>query len=120
MIKTLEALVSSIILLATVVILFSPLLFSQNQIPSISYSCLKHLDNQGLLRYYAENNMLNDLNNELKNCMPSNLDYSSKICNTPTCDPGTLPDKEVYATSYIIAGDQNSENRLVSLWVWYK
>jgi hypothetical protein len=120
MIKTLEALISAIILLATIVILFSPLVFSQPQIPSISYNCIRDLDNKGFLRQYAENYQLDDLKNKLKDCMPSNLDYSAKICNTPACNPDSLPNKEVYVTSYILAGDQNSENRLINLWVWFK
>lgn len=120
MIKTLEALIGAIILLAAVVLLFSPSIFAQSQVPTISYYCLKDLDNKGYLRYYAENFQTNELVSKLKDCIPSNLDYAAKICDTTTCNPDSLPAKEIILSSYIIAGDQNSENRLINLWVWIK
>ena len=120
MIKTLEALVAAIILLVSIVVLIPPSIFSQPQIPSISYACLKDLDNKGFLRFYAENLQEEEMENQLKNCMPSNLDYSVKICNTPVCNPGSLPNKEIILSSYLIAGDQNSENRLINMWVWFR
>ena len=120
MIRTLEALIAAIILLVSIVILFSPAAVSQSQVPSISYSCLKDSDNKGFLRHYAENYLADDLENQLKGCMPSNLDYSVKICNTSACNPDSLPNKEIILSSYVVAGDQNSENRVVSIWVWFK
>ena|SRR3990172_2719655 len=120
MIKTLEALIGAITLLIAVVILFPPISASQNQTPTISFNCLKDLDNKGFLRYYAENFQTSDMQDKLRICMPTILDFSVKICDASVCNPDALPNKEIFLSQYLIAGDQNSENRLISLWVWSK
>ena len=120
MIKTLEALIAGMILLASVVILFPPSVIAQSQVPSISYNCLKDLDNKGLLRYYAENFQASELEDSLKSCLPSTLDYKVKICDSSDCNPDSLPNKEVVLSSYVISGDQKSENRLINMWLWFR
>lgn len=120
MIKTLEALIAATVILISVVILFPPTIISQTQIPSAAYNCLRDMDDKGFLRYYAENNLTSELENKLKSCIPQNLDYSVKICDSSTCNPDSLPSKEITLVSYLIAGDQNPANRLINLWVWFR
>ncbi len=85
------------------------------------YNCLKYLDQKGLLRYYVYNDLVGDLNNDLRDCLPSISDYTFKICSTSSCITSIPPDKSTFLSSYLIAGNTtNYDHRLINLWIWLK
>ena len=116
-----EAILSSVIILIGITIIFPIQQSSEISFSKIGYDCLEYLDQKGLLRYYAGNSMIIELNNELKNCLPSVADFKIKICTTSDCRDTTIPyDKTVYLSSYLIAGENTYNRELINLWIWSK
>jgi hypothetical protein len=118
--KTLEAAIAIVLILVSMVFLFIGKEITEPQMSATGYECLKNLDNQGLLRYYAANDLGERLNADLKTCIPSLLNYTTKICTTSTCNAVLPLNKTVFLSTYLIAGDNSFNPRLVDLWVWLK
>lgn len=118
--KTLEAAIAIVLILVSMVFLFTGEEVTEPQMSVTGYECLKNLDNQGLLRYYAANDLGDSLNADLKACIPPLLNYTVKICATSTCNTLLPINKTVFLSTYLIAGDNSFNPRLVDLWVWLK
>ena len=112
-VQVLESTVAAILVLITIVYLFTPIDISTN-FSEMGYNCLKDLDNKGLLSHYASNDMEQDLKNDLEICLP--LDLTVRICRTTDCMTD-LPEKEIYTSSYLLSEDVPI---LINLWMWIK
>jgi hypothetical protein len=120
MLYTIEAILGAIIVLIGIMSIF-PIQQQEEMIFSdVGYSCLSYLDQGGFLRYYAVNDMTTELNNSLKNCLPAVTEFKFKICSSSDCKESTPTNKNVYLSSYIIAGENSYNKRLINLWVWLK
>lgn len=117
-IKTMEAGIAIVLILASVVFLFTQKEEYEPQLSSVGYNCLKNLDNSGILRYYAENKMESSLISDLRDCIPPLFNYNVKICITSSCISQLPSDKDIFLSSYLIAGDDSIEPTLINLWVW--
>ncbi len=118
--KTLEAAIAIVLILVSIVFLFTGKEITEPQMSATGYECLKNLDNQGVLRYYAANGLGDRLDADLKACIPPLLNYTTKICATSTCNTVLPLNKTVFLSTYLIAGDNSFNPRLVGLWVWLK
>ena len=118
--KTLEAAIAIVLILVSIIFLFTNKEITEPQLSATGYECLKNLDNQGMLRYYAANGLEDRLNADLKTCIPPLLNYTTKICATSTCNTVLPINKTVFLSTYLIAGDNSFNPRLVDLWVWLK
>lgn len=120
MLYTLEAILGAVLVLVGIISIF-PIQQQKEMIFSdVGYSCLSYLDQKGFLRHYAVNDMVTELNNSLKNCLPSVADFKIKICSSSDCKDTTPTDRDVYLSSYLIAGENAYNNKLINLWVWLK
>lgn len=117
-IKTLEAALAVIIVLIAVIFVFTPQPKSEPQISNIGYECLNYLDNKGVLRYYAVNNLESDLKSDLKTCLFPMFNYTARVCTTAYCSVQIPENKTVYLSSYLIAGDDTMKPTLINLWIW--
>ncbi len=114
---TLEAIIGSVIILLALSTYFTFTPISKIS-TSIGYDCLREADNKNVLRYYAANNFIEDLNSFLRNCLPTTYDFKVKICNKLPCNE-TLPEnKSITISSYLISGYTNFQPLLINLWVW--
>ena len=75
-IKTLEAGIAIVLILVSMIFLFSERTKQEPQISDTGYNCLKYLDYKGILRYYAVNNLESNLISDLRGCIPLILDYN--------------------------------------------
>jgi len=120
MLYTVEAILGALLVLIGIMSIF-PIQQQKEMIFSdVGYSCLNYLDQKGFLRHYAVNDLITELNNSLKNCLPSVTEFNFKICSSSDCKESTPTDKNVYLSSYIIAGENSYDKRLINLWVWLK
>ena len=119
-IQTLEQVLGSVLVLTILITLFNPSSSTTNlQLSSLGFNCMKELDNKGLLRYYAVNNLTTDLNNSLQPCL-SAFNYDFNICSSTTCSSALPANKDIYLSSYFIAGENSFQPRLINLWIWLK
>jgi hypothetical protein len=117
MMKTLEASLSIVIVLSSIVFLFPGSAVSSQ--PSYdAYNCLRQMDNEGSLGYFAQNNMQDELNARLAECIPVTFNYTAKICAT-SCG-ADLPSKTVTLSSYMVAGSDSFSPAMINVWVWSK
>lgn len=119
MLYTIEAVFGAILILVGIMSIF-PIQQQETAFSDVGYSCLNYLDREGILRYYAVNDMITELNNSLKNCLPSVMDFMVKVCSSSDCKGTTPTDKSVYLSSYLIAGENTYNNKLINLWVWLR
>ncbi len=118
--KTLEAAIAIVLILVSMVFIFAGEEIREPQISATGYECLKNLEDQGLLRYYAVNNLEDSLNTSLKTCIPPLLNYTAKICATSQCSAVLPVNRTIFLSSYLIAGYDSFNPKLVNLWVWLK
>ena len=119
-IKTLEAGIAIVLILVSMVFIFPEKPTIEPQISDTGYGCLKYLDERGVLRYYAVNNLETSLISDLKGCIPTLLNYTARICITSTCNTLLPTNKTVSLSSYLIAGEGSISPTLINLWVWLK
>lgn len=123
-IHTIEAIIGALILLVGVMSIYPIEEPREFYFSDQGYNCLKYLDQKGLLRYYIYNDLIDDLNNSLKDCLPPISDYTFKICSTPSCTTTISSNKSIFLSSYLIAGENkvttNYDPRLINLWIWSK
>jgi hypothetical protein len=117
-VKTLEAGIAIVLILASIIFLFPEQTKKEPQIPDTGYDCLRYLDQKGLLSYYAENNLELELNSELRECIPPILEYKAKICTITDCDAILPTYKTIFLSSYLIAGESSFNPTLINLWIW--
>lgn len=117
-INTLEAGIAIVLILVSVVFLFVQNKPQESQISDIGYNCLKQMDNEGTLRYYAENNLEDNIVSDLRSCIPPLFNYTVKICTSSKCITQLPYDKSTFLSSYLIAGDNSFQPTLVNLWTW--
>jgi hypothetical protein len=116
-----EAILGSILILLGIMLIFPTQQQREISFSGIGYSCLNYLDQKGLLRNYMINSMNTELNNSLKDCLPSIADFKFKICSSSDCIDTTIPyNKTVYLSSYLIAGENTYNKKLINLWIWSK
>jgi hypothetical protein len=118
---TLEAIFGAVLILVGIMFIYPTQQQTEISFSEVSYNCFKQLDQTGLLRNYATNSMITELNNSLRECLPPITDFKFKICETSDCVDISVPyDKPVYLSSYLIAGDTSYNRKLINLWVWSK
>ena len=121
MIYTLEAILGAVIILIGTAFIFTGQQQKEQSLSETSYFCLNYLDQNNSLRHYAINNMINELNDSLRSCLPSTADFDFRICASADCRDTKVPyNKTVYLSSYIIAGENDFSAELINLWVWLK
>ncbi len=118
---TLEAMIAALLILSTVVSLYS---FPKQQenpdavtIKEKGYSCINDLDNRGLLRHYALSNDTIGIRSYLQECLPKALNFSASFCQA--CAPDTPGNKSIVSLSYLIAGEGTlfqPTNAILFLW----
>jgi hypothetical protein len=119
MIHTMEAVLGTLLVLGGILLIFPAQPQNETSFSETSYSCLKSMDQRGLLRYYAVNSMNSELNDSLRECLPSIASFSFKICSTSNCIDSSVPyNKTVYLTSYLISGENTYNRKLINLWTW--
>ena len=90
-------------------------------VADVGYKCLTSLDQEGLLKYYVSNDMTSSLNNSLRNCITSAIDFNFKICDSAVCNPESIPDnKEIFTSSYLVSGYETYDSNLVNVWLWIR
>jgi hypothetical protein len=120
MMYTIEAVLGTLLILMGILYIYPTNHQGETSLSEIGYSCLIYLDQNGLLRHYAVNGMTADLSSSLRNCLPSAAEFSFKVCQSPDCKASVPSDRNVYATSYVIAGDETYDRHLINLWTWLK
>ena len=121
MMHTLEAILGSVLVLIGIMLIFPIQQRGEINFSELGYSCLNYLDQNGFLRYYAVNSMNTELNNSLKDCLPAVADFKFKICSTSGCIDASIPyNKTVFLSSYLIAGENTYNKKLINLWTWSK
>jgi hypothetical protein len=78
------------------------------------------MDQRGELRYYAVNNLTEELNASLRECLPSVFDFKFRMCPSSDCKEDVPSNRSVYISNYLIAGENLYNKRLVNLWMWPK
>jgi hypothetical protein len=116
-----EAILGSILVLVGIMLIFPTQQQREINFSEIGFSCLNSLDQKGFLRNYIVNDMVTELNNSLKDCLSAVADFKFKICSSSDCIDQTIPyNKTVYISSYLIAGENTYNRKLINLWIWSK
>lgn len=104
---TLEAMIAALLIMSTIVSIYS---FPKQQetldtiiIKEKGYSCLKDIDNRGLLRYYALSNDSAGIKTYFRNCLPKSLNFSTNFCQS--CASDIPRNKTIVSLNYLIAGE---------------
>jgi hypothetical protein len=123
-IHTIEAIIGTLILLVGVISIYPIEDRQEFYFSDESYNCLNYIDEQGLLRYYVYNNMVNDMNNTLRSCLPGIADYTFQICSSLPCMTTLPANKTTFLSSYLLAGENkgtaNYDPRIINLWMWLR
>ena len=80
-----------------------------------AYEILQDLDEQGILRGYAVNYDYQSLDAYVPIYARS---HSVQICNATYCAGDVPSAKTIWVGSYIIAGDDSYEPRVIKLYIW--
>jgi hypothetical protein len=116
---TIEAVIGALLVLLGMMIIFPIQRQSTTGLSETGYFCLEYMDIKGTLRHYAVNDT-SELNNSLRNCLPASTDFAYKVCSSSDCIASVPVDRDVYATSYLIAGENSYNRLLINLWIWFK
>lgn len=118
-IKTLEASMAVLLILATVIILYdAPIAYPEKEFTEIGEYCLDKIYDEGNLRNYAAKGLESSIEDEFDECMPG-INHKVKICSSADCSVSGLPDSTVVLVSRIISGDYYEiEPKLVNVWMW--
>jgi len=121
MMHTMEAILGSVLILIGITFITPTQQRADTSFSEAGYSCLRQLDQEGLLRFYAVNSMDAELDNSLKSCLPPVSDFKFKICSSADCIDATIPyTKTVYLSSYLISGENTYNRKLINLCIWSK
>jgi hypothetical protein len=116
-VQMLEAVISIALIVSVLFLFFYPKTFQTENLYLKGYSCLKDLDNKGLLRYYAQNSLHSDLRVSLNFCLRP-IVFDAVICKTVECNSEILPNKTITHITYFIAGDNTFDKAQIDLWMW--
>jgi hypothetical protein len=119
-VHTIEAIIGTLILLVGVISIYPIEDRQEFYFSDQSHNCLKYMDQQGLLRHYAYNNMIDSLNSSLRSCLPGISDFTFQICSTLPCTTTLPANKTTFLSSYLLAGESDYDTRIISLWVWLR
>ena len=119
-IHTVEAVIGTMILLVGVMSIFPVQERTEFYFSDDGYSCLRYLDDSGLLRNYVYNGLMGELNSTLAACLPQITGYTFKICQAAPCIDTLPSDRSVFLSSYVLSGDKTYDKRIVNLWLWLK
>jgi len=119
-IHTIEAVIGTLILLVGVMSIYPVEERTSFYFSDDGYSCLRYLDDSGLLRNYVYNDMIVELNNSLRNCLPQIASYTFKICRTTSCITTLPSDRSIFLSSYLLSGDNAYDKRIINVWLWLK
>ena len=117
-IKTLEAVIAATMIMVSLFILVSPAPTTES-LANVGDYCLQKLEDRNLLASFAANSDETGLRNELANCISPALDFQVEICDTADCS-AQVPEKSVFASSYISSGFTSYSPKLINLWMWYR
>jgi hypothetical protein len=113
-----EAVLAGIILIAFLAALKAVYLDPnpQHEYGVRAHQILRDLDERGILRPYAEDNNYAGLNNLISSTY---LEHGIRICDSSWSCAGTVPNAtDVWAGTYIIAGNDSFSPRTVKLYLW--
>lgn len=118
---TLEAMIAAMLILSTLVMVYS---FPKQQegfdavtLREKGYSCMKDLDNRGLLRYYALSNDSIGIRSYFQSCLPRTLNFSISFCSV--CTPDVPGNRTIISVNYLIAGEAASfQPTNANLFLW--
>ncbi|MBR9682447.1 MAG: hypothetical protein GOV02_02120 [Candidatus Aenigmarchaeota archaeon] len=118
-IKTLEASLAVLLILATVIMLYdAPVSYPEKDFSIIGDYCLDKIYDEGNLRNYAMKDLESEIEDELDDCMPG-INHKVEICSSVDCSTSGLPDSTVVLVSRLISGDNyEREPKLVNVWMW--
>ena len=83
------------------------------------FDALFYLDQSGILREMVLGNNETEIENNLKNILPENIQFETEICRT-SCDTTNLPiNKTIIAVDYYIGGYKETySGKKVRLFLW--
>ena len=118
-IKTLEASIAVLLMLATVVMLYDmPVSNPEKYLSDAGEYCMDRIYDQGNLRNYVASGSESSMEDELDSCMPG-IKYKIKICSSTDCTATGLPNSTVVVVSRLISGNYyESDPKIVSIWMW--
>ena len=117
-VHTIEAVIGTLILVVGVMSIYPISEGRDFYFSDEGYNCLMFLDDSGLLRNYVYNDMANELNSRLRNCLPQIIDYDFKICQTQPCTTPLPDNTSVFLSSYLLSGEKTYSPRIINLWMW--
>ena len=116
--QTLEAIIAiGIALLAVTMILTPQTLQERRDLSEAYFNCIDSMENRGLLRYYAENDMEVEIYNDLDACLPGLVNLSVKICSDSDCI-SSMSEDNVQSYNYFVAGYDDPDPKLIKVWLW--
>ncbi len=106
--KTMEAVVSGIVMLMFVAGLFAAHSQTLSAPPVKGWDALSAVNDRGLLRGYAQSLDTAAIEREAGNTgYLSGYNYTVAICNATSCDGSAPSADQVFASSFIVAGDDS-------------
>ncbi len=113
----LEAVIAGIIIIGFVAVVSKSYINpSQEDFALQAYSSLKSLDEQGILRPYAQAGDWGGLNSQVK---IYSKNHTIEICDRSGNCAGQKPEgANVWAGSYLISGNQNYQPMQIKLYLW--
>lgn len=118
-IKTLEATIAVLLIISTVSMLHDvSIAYPEKNFMEVGDYCLDKVYDEGNLRYYAVNDLENELEDNLDDCLAA-INYKLEICSSMECSITGLPNSTVVLVSRLISGDQYEINpRIINVWMW--
>lgn len=120
--KTLEAVITILMVLVIDVIMFSapivPPDFESINLQLRAFSSLQTLDANNELRYYVSQNDTMTITNKLSSLMPTNVNYLISVCSS-TCIAPVINSTRILSVNYLISGDYSNFNpQQIVLYMW--
>jgi hypothetical protein len=123
-IHTIEAIMGALILLVGIINIYPIQDSREFYFSDQGHACLEYMDQQGLLRHYVYNSMVDELNSTLRSCLPGISDYAFQICSSLPCTASLPANKTTFLSSYLIAGENKAatsyDPRIINVWMWLK
>ena len=111
----LEAVIAGIIIIGFVAVVSKSYINPSQDFSSAAYSSLKSLDEQGILRPYAQAGDWGSLNSQVR---IYGKNHTIEICGTSGCTGQKPEGANVWAGSYLISGNQNYQPMQIKLYLW--
>lgn len=118
---TLEAMIASLLILSTLVFIYHPqqkTSFDFSILKDSGIGCMKDLGNKGLLRYYALNNLTQEMRTAAQSCLPKTANFSVGFC-TDVCNMDVPINKTTIVVYRFIAGESATfQPTTINLAMW--